>query len=66
MSIKCLVAHFRRDLDDHETERTINALMMIKGIIKVSPNATGYEDDLSRQRVTRELLDKMRALLDEE
>ncbi|WP_437713240.1 hypothetical protein WMF45_46270 [Sorangium sp. So ce448] len=51
MTIKGLVVHFRRDLDDHEAERTIDALMMIKGVSKVSPIAAGYEDDLNRQRV---------------
>lgn len=34
MSINGLVVHFRRDLDDHEAERTIDALMMIKGVSK--------------------------------
>jgi hypothetical protein len=66
LSIKGLVVHFRRDLDDHEAERTIDALMMIKGVIKVSPIAATYEDDLNRQRVKRELRDKILALLDEE
>ncbi|WP_437277511.1 hypothetical protein WME90_40690 [Sorangium sp. So ce375] len=40
--------------------------MMIKGIVKVSPVAAGDEDDLNRQRVERELLDKILALLGEE
>jgi hypothetical protein len=40
--------------------------MMIKGVIKVSPVAAGYEDDLNRQRVKRELRDKLLALLDDE
>ncbi|WP_437801295.1 hypothetical protein [Sorangium sp. So ce693] len=66
MTIKGLVVHFRRDLDDYEAERTIDALMMIKKVIKVSPVAAVYEDDLNRQRVKRELRDKMRALLDDE
>ncbi|WP_437693268.1 hypothetical protein [Sorangium sp. So ce176] len=66
MSVKGLVVHFRRDLDDHETERMIDALMMIKGVVKVSPVEAGYEDDLNRQRVRRELLEKLRALLGEE
>ncbi|WP_437899067.1 hypothetical protein [Sorangium sp. So ce124] len=66
MSVKGLVVHFRRDLDDHEAERTIEALMMVKGVIKVSPIGAGYEEDLNRERVRRELLDKTRALLGEE
>ncbi|WP_437949827.1 hypothetical protein WME98_02715 [Sorangium sp. So ce296] len=44
----------------------IDALMMIKGVVKVAPVEAGYEDDLNRQRVRRDLLDKMRALLGEE
>ncbi|WP_437981385.1 hypothetical protein [Sorangium sp. So ce117] len=40
--------------------------MMIQGGIKVSPVAAGYEDDLNRQRVKRELRDKILALLGEE
>ncbi|WP_437586888.1 hypothetical protein [Sorangium sp. So ce1000] len=40
--------------------------MMIKGVIKVSPVAAGYEDDLNRQRVKRELRDELLALLDDE
>ncbi|AUX33618.1 uncharacterized protein SOCE836_057790 [Sorangium cellulosum] len=32
MTIKGLVVHFRRDLDDHEAERTIDALLMIKPV----------------------------------
>ncbi|WP_437533326.1 hypothetical protein ACSRUE_37510 [Sorangium sp. KYC3313] len=63
MSVKGLVVHFRRDLDDHEAERTIDALMMIKGVVKVSPVEAGYEDDLNRQRVKRELLDRIGVLL---
>ncbi|KYF76582.1 hypothetical protein BE11_47650 [Sorangium cellulosum] len=66
MSAKGLVVHFRRDLDDHEAERMIDALMMIKGVVKVSPVEACYEDELNRQRVRRDLLDKMRALLGEE
>ncbi|WP_437740878.1 hypothetical protein WMF39_35205 [Sorangium sp. So ce1504] len=66
MSIKGLVVHFRRDLDDHEAERTIDALMMIKEVIKVSPVAAGYEDDLNRQRVKREPLDKIGVLLSDD
>ncbi|KYG02705.1 hypothetical protein BE21_54520 [Sorangium cellulosum] len=65
MSVKGLVVHFRRDLDDHEVERMIDALMMLKGVTRVSPVEAGYEDDLNRQRVKRELLDQMRALLGE-
>lgn len=41
MSAKGLVVHFRRDLDDHEAERMIDALMMIKGVVKVSPVEAG-------------------------
>lgn len=63
MSVKGLVVHFRRDLDEHEAERMIDALMMIKGVTKVSTVAAGYEDDLNRQRVKRELLDQFRELL---
>jgi hypothetical protein len=63
MTIKRLVVHFRRDLDDHEAERTIAALMITKGVSRLSPIAAGYED---RQRVKRELRDRMRALLDDE
>jgi hypothetical protein len=63
MSVKGLVVHFRRDLDDHEAERAIDALMMIKGVVKVSPVEAGYEDDLNRQRVKRELLDRIGVLL---
>ncbi|XXY51211.1 hypothetical protein WME91_08705 [Sorangium sp. So ce269] len=66
MTTKGLVFHFRRDLDDPEVERTIDALMMIKRVSKVSPIATGYEDDLNRQRVKRELRDKLLALLDDQ
>ncbi|WP_437554787.1 hypothetical protein WME97_22435 [Sorangium sp. So ce367] len=66
MSIKGLVARLRRDLDDHEADRTIDALMMIKGVIKVSPVAVGYEADLNRQRVKRERRDKLLSLLDDE
>ncbi|WP_437727047.1 hypothetical protein [Sorangium sp. So ce861] len=43
----------------------IDALMMLKGVTRVSPVEAGYEDDLNRQRVKRELLDQMRALLGE-
>ncbi|XXX77304.1 hypothetical protein WMF30_00830 [Sorangium sp. So ce134] len=32
----------------------------------MSPVEAGYEDDLNRQWVKRELLDKMRALADDE
>ncbi|WP_437765373.1 hypothetical protein WMF27_30310 [Sorangium sp. So ce281] len=63
MNIKGLAVHFLRDLDEHETERTLDALRMIKGIVKVSPVGAGYEDDLNRQRVKRELLDKIDVLL---
>ncbi|WP_437477233.1 hypothetical protein WME75_27865 [Sorangium sp. So ce1014] len=66
MSIKGLVVHFRRDLDDHEAERMIDALKMFRGVTKVSPVGAGYEDDLNRERVKRDLLDEMRALLGEE
>ena len=66
MSIKYLIAHLRRALDDHQAERTIDALMMIQGSIKVSPVAAGYEDDLNRQRVMRQLRDKILTLLGEE
>ncbi|WP_438025437.1 hypothetical protein [Sorangium sp. So ce233] len=66
MTIKGLVVHFRRDLDDHEAERTIDALMMIKGVIKVSAVVASYEDHMNRQRVKRELHDKLLALLDVE
>ncbi|MGK3967435.1 hypothetical protein WMF38_25080 [Sorangium sp. So ce118] len=66
MTIKGLVVHFGRDIDGHEAERTIDALMMIKGLSKVSPIAVGYEDDLNRQRVKRELRDKLLVLLDDE
>ncbi|MDC0679015.1 hypothetical protein [Sorangium atrum] len=66
MTIKGLVVHFRRDSDDHEAERTIDALVMIKGVSKVSPIAVGYEDDVNRQRVKRELRDKLLSLLDDE
>ena len=60
MSVKGLVVLFRRELDDHEVERIVDALMMIKGSTKVSPVGYGYEDDLNRQRVKRELLDQFR------
>ena len=63
MSVKGLVVHFRRDLDDDEAERTIDALMMIKGVVKVSPVKAGYEDELNRQRVKRDLLSKIDGLL---
>ncbi|WP_437304804.1 hypothetical protein [Sorangium sp. So ce388] len=66
MTIKGMVVHFRRDLDEHEAERTIDALMMTKGVSKVSPIAAGYEDHMNRQRVRRELRDKLLALLDDE
>ncbi|WP_437281295.1 hypothetical protein WME90_12250 [Sorangium sp. So ce375] len=36
---------------------------MIKGVAKVSPVKIGYEDDLNRQRINRESLDKIRVLL---
>ncbi|WP_438023432.1 hypothetical protein [Sorangium sp. So ce233] len=65
MSIKGLVVHFRRDLEDHEAERMSDALMMLKGVTKVSPVAFDYEDDLNRERIKRELLDKIGALLSE-
>ena len=39
--------------------------MMLKWITKLSPVESGHEDDLSRQWVKRELLGKMRPLLDE-
>ncbi|WP_441291611.1 hypothetical protein ACSRUE_15155 [Sorangium sp. KYC3313] len=57
MTIKGLVVHLRRDWDDHKAEQTIDTLMMIKKVSKVSPIAAGYEDDLNRQRVERELRD---------
>ncbi|WP_437535072.1 hypothetical protein WME79_12600 [Sorangium sp. So ce726] len=66
MSIKCLIVRFRRDLDDHEAERTIDALMMITGIIMLLSVAAGDEEDLNRQRVKREQRDKILALLGEE
>ncbi|WP_437934516.1 hypothetical protein [Sorangium sp. So ce341] len=66
MSFKGLVVHFQRDLNDHEVERMIDALMMFKGVTKVSPVESGYEDFLNRRRVKQELLDKLRALLGEE
>ncbi|KYF49128.1 hypothetical protein BE08_43145 [Sorangium cellulosum] len=65
MSVKGLVVHLRRDLDDHEVERMADALMMLKGVTKVTPVETRYEDDLNRQRVKWELLDKIRALLED-
>ncbi|WP_437875120.1 hypothetical protein [Sorangium sp. So ce513] len=65
MSVKGLVVHFRRDLNDHEVERMIDALMMLKGVMKVTPVEVRFEDDLNRQRVKRELLDKLRALLED-
>ncbi|WP_437625518.1 hypothetical protein [Sorangium sp. So ce1151] len=66
MTIKGMVVHFRRDLDDHEAERTMDALMMIKGVSRASPIAADYEDDLNPQRVKRELRDKLLALSDDE
>ncbi|WP_437780717.1 hypothetical protein [Sorangium sp. So ce1097] len=66
MSVKGLVVHFRRDLDDHEVERMTDALMMLKGVTKVTPVEVRFEDDLNRQRVKWELLDKLRTLLGEE
>ncbi|WP_437323573.1 hypothetical protein [Sorangium sp. So ce381] len=63
MSVKGLVVHFRRDLDDDEAQRTIDALMMIKGVVKVSSVKAGYEDELNRQRVKRDLLSKIDGLL---
>ncbi|WP_437620621.1 hypothetical protein [Sorangium sp. So ce1151] len=66
MSVKGMVVHFRRDLEDHEAERMTATLMMIKGVTKVSSVEAGYEDDLNRERVKRELLDKIHALLGED
>ncbi|WP_437596910.1 hypothetical protein WMF28_30460 [Sorangium sp. So ce590] len=63
MSVKGLVVHFRRDLDDDEAQRTIDALMMIKGVVKVASVKSGYEDELNRQRVKRDLLSKIDGLL---
>jgi hypothetical protein len=63
MSVKGLVVHFRRDLDDDEAQRTIDALMMIKGVVKVASVKAGYEDELNRQRVKRDLLCKIDGLL---
>jgi hypothetical protein len=63
MSVKGLVVHFRRDLDDDEAKRMIDALMMLKGVAKVSSVKAGYEDELNRQRVKRELLSKIDGLL---
>ncbi|AGP39463.1 hypothetical protein [Sorangium cellulosum] len=65
MSIKGLVVHFQRDLNDHETERMIDAIMMLKGVTKVSALEASYEDHLNRERIKRELLDKIYALLRE-
>ncbi|WP_437875253.1 hypothetical protein [Sorangium sp. So ce513] len=42
-----------------------DALMMLKGVTKVTPVEARYEDDLNRHRVKRELLDKIRALLED-
>ncbi|WP_437733603.1 hypothetical protein [Sorangium sp. So ce1335] len=39
--------------------------MMLKGVTKVTPVEVRVEDDLNRQRVKRELLDKIRALLED-
>ncbi|WP_437657814.1 hypothetical protein [Sorangium sp. So ce1182] len=63
MSVKGLVVHFRRDLDDDEAQRTNDALMMIKGVVKVSSVKAGYEDELNRQRVKRDFLSKIDGLL---
>ncbi|WP_437764486.1 hypothetical protein WMF27_35115 [Sorangium sp. So ce281] len=63
MSVKGLVVHFRRDLDDDEAQRTIDALMMIKDVVKVASVKAGYEDELNRQRVKRDLLSKIDGLL---
>ncbi|MGK3967987.1 hypothetical protein WMF38_27955 [Sorangium sp. So ce118] len=63
MSVKGLVVHFRRDLDEDEAQRTIDALMMIKGVVKVSSVKAGYQDELNRQRVKRDLLSRIDGLL---
>jgi hypothetical protein len=52
MSIKDLVVDFWRDLDDDEAEPTIDAMMMNRGVVKLSPAKAGYEDELNRQRVS--------------
>ncbi|WP_437802457.1 hypothetical protein [Sorangium sp. So ce693] len=63
MSVKGLVDHFRRDLDDHEAERTIDALVLVRRVVKVSPVGAGDEKDLNSERVKRQLLDKIGLLL---
>ena len=45
-------------------DRILDAIRCIKGVVKVEPLVTDVNDVLARERIRREVYDRLRAVLD--
>lgn len=61
--VKGLIVTFENDIREDDAENIINAIMMLKGVIGVSPNTVNPSDLMNRQRISYELKAKIDSVL---
>jgi len=61
--IKGFVVVLDNDYRTDDVEEIRNALLMVKGVLSVSPSVAGIDDHMNRERVRLELMDKLFALM---
>jgi hypothetical protein len=54
---------FERDIREDDAEPLIEAIKQLRGVLSVEANVSDYEDWFARQRVRRELTDRLWAVL---
>jgi hypothetical protein len=57
--IKGLIVHLDKDYREDDYEAVMNAIRMLKGVTDVEPVMVDIDDHLNRQRIKRELEEKL-------
>ncbi len=63
--IKGVVVTFDHDMHEDHAARVIEAIKMIVGVASVQPSVSNIDDLMNRERVRRELIDKLLSVLTE-
>jgi hypothetical protein len=57
--LKGLLVTFEKDIRDDDAQARIDAIKQIKGVISVKPLVADYVDYMARERVEREMQQKL-------
>lgn len=57
--LKGVVVTFNSDIREDDAESIINAIQMIKGVLKVTPSVRDHNDIMNRSKIKREIEERI-------